>query len=86
MALADITRYLKHVAQTEKEPLPAVQASHEAIEFLYGEVLHQKTGKIPWPQPPRLLDQAAGVTAETLRNANRELSCAVDQAVHSISR
>jgi len=36
MGLAEIGRYLQHVVQVEKDPLPALEASRKALDFLYG--------------------------------------------------
>ncbi len=42
---------------TEKDPLPAIAASRDALDFLYSDFLHLDLGELPWPRPPRLLDQ-----------------------------
>jgi integron integrase len=57
MGLPEVGQFLDSVARTEKDPVPAVAAGRDALEFLYREVLHLDLGELPWPQPPRLLDQ-----------------------------
>ena len=61
LGLAEIGQFLEAVAQTEKEPLRAIAASRDALDFLYREVLHVDLGELPRPQPPRLLDQVRQV-------------------------
>jgi hypothetical protein len=61
MGLTDGDQFLTSVAQTEKNPVPALAASREALAFLYREVLHLDLGELPWPRPPRLLDQVRQV-------------------------
>jgi hypothetical protein len=57
MGVPEIGQFLESVAQTEKDPVPALAASRDALDFLYREVLHCDLGELPWPRPPRLLDQ-----------------------------
>jgi integron integrase len=57
LGLTEVGQFLASVAQTEKDPLRAIPASRDALAFLYGEVLHLDLGELPWPRPPRLLDQ-----------------------------
>lgn len=57
LGLAEIGRFLGQLAQTEKDPVPALDAAREALGFLYERVLHQQLGELPLPRPPRLLDQ-----------------------------
>lgn len=45
-----VGRFLEHVGQTEKPPLPPLETARSALELLYGTVL----GELPRPQPPRL--------------------------------
>lgn len=52
-----VGRFLEHVVQTEKPPLPALEAARSALELLYGVVLGIDVGELSRPQPPRLLDQ-----------------------------
>ena len=61
LALPDIGRFLQHVVTTENDPLPALQSARAALEFLYTAVLHIRVGELPWPRPPRLLDQVRQV-------------------------
>ncbi len=56
-----VGRFLEHVVQTEKPPLPALETARSALELLYGTVLGIDLGELPRPQPPRLLDQMAQV-------------------------
>jgi integron integrase len=53
----DVRRFLEHVAQTEKDPLPCLEEAHAALTFLYHEVLGLDVGALPFPDPPRLLDR-----------------------------
>ncbi len=57
MGRAEVGAYLEHVAKTEKEALRAIAAAHGALEFLYATFLQREVGELPWPRPPRLLDQ-----------------------------
>jgi integron integrase len=61
LSVSEIGRFLDHVARTEKDPLPAVDAARTALDFLYRAVLHLDRGELPWPRPPRLLDQVRHV-------------------------
>jgi integron integrase len=56
-----VGRFLEHVVQTEKPPLPALEEARSALELLYSTVLGIDLGELPRPQPPRLLDQMAQV-------------------------
>lgn len=49
--------FLTHLVQTEKDPLRAAEQAHEAIAFLYAEVLNSPLGELLIPRPPRLLDR-----------------------------
>ena len=53
----DVGRFLEHVAQTEKDPLRALELAHEALTFLYVKVLQVPREPFAIPQPPRLLDR-----------------------------
>jgi integron integrase len=57
MGLPDIARFFEHLAQTEKDPLGALDQAREALDFLYQRILHVKLGELPFPEPPRLLDR-----------------------------
>jgi len=57
MGLTEVGQFLQSFAQTEKDPVPTLAASREALDFLYREVLHLELGELPLPRPPRLLDQ-----------------------------
>ena len=61
LGLAAVGQFLEFVARTETGPVPAVAESREALDFLYREVLHLDLGELPWPRPPRLLDQVRQV-------------------------
>jgi len=53
----DIGQFLEHLAKCEKDPLRALEAAREALSFLYEEVLKREIGELPYPEPPKLLDQ-----------------------------
>lgn len=53
----DVGRFLEHVARTEKDPVTALEPAHEALTFLYRELLRVDLGTVPLPTPPRLLDR-----------------------------
>ena len=57
MGLTEVGPFLESVANTEKDPVPALAASRDALDFLDRAVLHLDLGELPWPRPPRLLDQ-----------------------------
>jgi hypothetical protein len=57
LSLADVRRFLEHVAQTEKDPLNRLEEAHTALSFLYHDVLVLGVGELPFPDPPRLLDR-----------------------------
>jgi hypothetical protein len=57
MGLTEVGQFLESVAHTEKDPVPALAASRDALDFLYREVLRSEIGELPLPRPPRLLDQ-----------------------------
>jgi integron integrase len=61
LSVSAVGQFLQSVAHTEKDPVRAVAAGRDALDFLYREVLHLDLGELPWPQPPRLLDQARQV-------------------------
>jgi integrase len=49
--------FLEHVAQSEQDPLRCLDQAHEALTFLYKDLLRLNLGELPMPQPPRLLDR-----------------------------
>jgi hypothetical protein len=57
MGLTEVGQFLESVAQTEKEPVRALAAARDALDFLYRATLHIDLGELPLPPPPRLLDQ-----------------------------
>jgi hypothetical protein len=48
--------FLRHVVQTRKDPLAALEAARLALRLLYQAVLHQPVEELPQPRPPRWLD------------------------------
>lgn len=53
-----VDSFLRHVGQTEKQdPLRCLEQAHEALTFLYRNVVHRDLGELPFPEPPRLLDR-----------------------------
>ena len=61
MGIAEIARFLEHVAATDKNALRSLEVARSALDFLYGRVLHRVLGELPLPRPPRLLDQVKQV-------------------------
>jgi integron integrase len=61
LGLPEIGQFLESIAQTDKDPVRALAASRDALDFLYREVLHLDLGELPLPRPPRLLDQVRQV-------------------------
>jgi hypothetical protein len=57
LGLAHVTHFLEHVAKTEREPLPALAQARAALALLYEHVVGADLGELPWPRPPRVLDQ-----------------------------
>jgi hypothetical protein len=57
LGLPEVGQFLESIAQTNKDPVRALAASRNALDFLYREVLHLDLGELPLPRPPRLLDQ-----------------------------
>src|SRR5207245_2558348 len=53
----DIGRFLEHVAQSEKDSVGCPEQAHEALTFLYKDLLRLNLGELPMPQPPKLLDR-----------------------------
>jgi integron integrase len=58
---AEVGQFLESIARTEKDPVQALAVSRDALDFLYREVPHLDLGELPWPRPPRLLDQVRQV-------------------------
>jgi Phage integrase, N-terminal SAM-like domain len=57
LGAGEVGRFLEHIAQSEKDPLRCLEQAHEALTFLYKDLLHLTLGELPLPQPPRLLDR-----------------------------
>jgi hypothetical protein len=57
LGVAEVWQFLKHLAQSEKDPLPCLEGCREALVFLYEKVLRLPRGEVALPQPPRLMDQ-----------------------------
>jgi hypothetical protein len=57
MGLAQVTHFLEHVAKREREPLRALAQVRAALALLYERVVAAALGELPWPRPPRVLDQ-----------------------------
>ena len=47
MGLAEIGRFLEHVAATDKDALRSLEAARTALDFLYVRVLHRELGELP---------------------------------------
>jgi hypothetical protein len=50
------TKFLDHLVRSEKDPPRALESAHEALAFLYVQVLQLPREPFVLPQPPRLLD------------------------------
>src|SRR5262249_13850273 len=57
LGLLQVTRFLQHIVNTEKEPLLALASARAALLLLYEVVLGRQMGELPHPRPPRVLDQ-----------------------------
>ncbi len=57
MGRSEAVAFLDHVAKTEKDALRAIAEAHRGLDFLYQIYLQREVGELPWPRPPRLLDQ-----------------------------
>jgi integron integrase len=57
LGATEVVRFLQHVAQTEKNAVDVLFVAHEALAFVYLNVLARPLGDITLPQPPRLLDR-----------------------------
>jgi len=62
LGLMEIGAFLRHVADTEKDPLPRIELARDSLDFLYRQILHIALPELPLPRPPRLLDQVRQVT------------------------
>ena len=49
LGLAEVGRFLEHVAQSEKEPLRSIEQAREALEFLYQTLLQRNLETVPLP-------------------------------------
>ena len=66
MGVAEIGRFLEHVAATDKDALRSLPAARSALEFLYGRVLHRPLGELPLPQRARMTpSMTPGSTSRT---------------------
>jgi hypothetical protein len=80
----DVARFLRHVSQTEKkDPLAFMEQAHEALSFLYQEVLQLDGSELPFPEPPRLLDRLRRALRVRHRSPRTE-ACYVGWAVRFI--
>lgn len=57
MGLGHVTHFLEHIAKTESEPLLALAQARAALTLLFEHVMGSALGELPWPRPPRVLDQ-----------------------------
>jgi hypothetical protein len=73
LAAADVMRFLEHVAKTEKDPVGCLEQAHEALVFVYENLLRLPLGQVPLPQPPRFPARGRNRTAlpPQLRPAQR---------------
>jgi integron integrase len=79
-----VGRFLQHLAQTEKkDPLTCLEQAHEALTFLYRDVLRLDPGDLPFPEPPRLLDRLRRALRVRHRSPRTE-ACYVAWAVRFI--
>ena len=83
LGIADIGRFLQHLVQSEKDPLGTLDVAREALQFLYQQVLHLQIGDLPYPDPPRLLDQLRWAI-RVRHYSPRTESCYVDWPVRFI--
>jgi hypothetical protein len=81
LGTAEIVRFLEHVGRTEKAVPDALSAAHEALTFLYREILGlDLVGNIALPQPPRLLDRLR-ITLRTRHYSPRTERGYIDKGV-----
>jgi integron integrase len=76
---ADVVCFLQHVARTEKNAVDLLFVAHEALTFLYHNVLGLQLGEIVLPQPPRLLDHLR-MALRVRHYSPRTEACYVDWA------
>jgi integrase len=58
MGGSEVALLLSHVGRSgTAQVVEHLQDAHEALTFLYHDVLHRDVGELPLPQPPRLLDR-----------------------------
>jgi integron integrase len=57
LGAAAVQRFLEHVARSEKDPVTCLEQAHEALVFLYRDLLHLSLQDVPLPRPPKLLDR-----------------------------
>lgn len=79
LGLAEVGQYLQHIAATEKNPVQALDAARNGLDFLYREVLHLALGELPLPRPPLLFDQIRQVM-RVRHNSMRTEECYVQWA------
>ena len=41
-----VVQFLDHVGKNEKDPVSAMEQAHEALTFLYGDLLHLSVGEV----------------------------------------
>ena len=51
----EVVQFLRHVGRSQPDQLEPLLQAHEALLFLYKEVLGRDLGDVPVPEPPRLL-------------------------------
>jgi hypothetical protein len=57
LGAAEVGHFLEHVARTAPDAVDQLFLAHEALTFLYNNVLHLDLGDLPLPLPPRLLER-----------------------------
>lgn len=57
LGLREAVHFLEHIVKTAAEPLPALAQARSALALLYSDLLGIDLGELPWPRPPRVLDQ-----------------------------
>jgi hypothetical protein len=51
LGAGEVGRFLEHIAQSEKDPLRCLEQAHEALTFLYKDLLHLTLGELPCKSP-----------------------------------